>query len=104
MVNRRNPAAGDPYPLFDAAGRSVIITGATSAPGSAAARVPDRRLHGGQPATACGGVEAVGLAGRPSHRPGELPGGQQPRVAIAQALVSPATVLAGERPAPWARA
>ena len=29
MVNRRNPAAGDPYPLVDVASRSVIITGAT---------------------------------------------------------------------------
>ena len=68
MVNRRNPAAGDPYPLFDAVGRSVIIAGATGARGSAAARAPDRLHHSDQPVTAFGGVEAVGLAGRLSHR------------------------------------
>ena len=59
MVNRRNPAAGDPYPLFDVAGRTVIITAAKGALGRATARAPDRLHHGGQPATACGGVEAV---------------------------------------------
>ena len=30
MVNRRNPAAGDPYSLFNVADHSVIITGATA--------------------------------------------------------------------------
>jgi ABC-type phosphate/phosphonate transport system ATPase subunit len=96
MVNRRNPAAGDPYPLFDVAGRSVIITVAAGALSSTAGRAPDRLYHGGQPATACGGVEAVGPAGRLPHRPGELPGGQQPRAAIARGLVSQAIVFAGE--------
>jgi len=62
MVNRRNPAAGDPYPLLDAAGRSVVITG-RQARGSAAARAPDRLYHGDQPVTAFGGVEAVGWPG-----------------------------------------
>jgi len=96
MVNRRNPAAGDPYPLVDVASRSVISTGATSARGSAAARAPDRLHHGGQPVTACGGVEAVGPTGRLSHRPGELPGGQRPCAAIARALASSAAVSADE--------
>jgi ABC-type glutathione transport system ATPase component len=63
---------------------------------SAAGRAPDRLHYGGQPATACGGVEAVGPAGRLPHRPGELPGGQQPRAAIARGLVSQAIVFAGE--------
>ena len=42
-------------------------------------------------------LEAVGLAGRASHRPGELSGGEQQRVAIARALVTrPGLVLADE--------
>ena len=42
-------------------------------------------------------LEAVGLAERASHRPGELSGGEQQRAAIARALVhAPRLVLADE--------
>jgi ABC-type lipoprotein export system ATPase subunit len=42
-------------------------------------------------------LEAVGIAGRRAHRPGELSGGEQQRVAIARALVHrPSLVLADE--------
>jgi putative ABC transport system ATP-binding protein len=42
-------------------------------------------------------LERVGLAERAKHRPGELSGGEQQRVAVARALVTkPAAVLADE--------
>ena len=70
-------------PVLSAAGNITL-------PLDIAGRDPDR----GWLATV---VEAVGLAGRLSHRPSELSGGQQQRVAIARALVSrPAIVFADE--------
>lgn len=42
-------------------------------------------------------LERVGLSGRAKHRPGELSGGEQQRVAVARALVTrPAAILADE--------
>jgi lipoprotein-releasing system ATP-binding protein len=43
-------------------------------------------------------LESVGLANRATHRPGELSGGEQARVAVARALVGRPSLLLADEP------
>jgi putative ABC transport system ATP-binding protein len=48
-------------------------------------------------------VDAVGLRVRLGHRPGELSGGEQQRLAVARALAGQPAVALTSRPATWTR-
>ena len=66
---------------------NVMIPALIAGKGEAAARSKAREL-----------LDTVGLAGRMSHKPSELSGGEQQRVAIARALVNSPAVLFADEP------
>ena len=74
-----------------------LIPTLTAAENVQAALAPFRTSRAQRQATTREHLEAVGLAGRADHLPGQLSGGEQQRVAIARALArSPRVVLADE--------
>src|SRR5262249_4882155 len=49
-------------------------------------------------AAAAAALEAVGLGQRLDHRPTQMSGGEQPRAAIARALINDPPILLGDEP------